>query len=155
MGMGKEFREFISKGNVVDLAVGVVIGAAFGKIVSKFVENLIMPFIGLLTPSGDWRNFGITLSEGPLKVVEGMDDKAKAEALKDDVILKVGDFLDSSSERLKLRTQTGKLLFTAGELLPLIDIRADQDDQCASQDDACTDQLALARDLRLQLLDRK
>lgn len=48
MGLYKEFREFISRGNVVDLAVGVVIGAAFGKIVSSLVADLIMPPIGLL-----------------------------------------------------------------------------------------------------------
>src|SRR5262245_28111776 len=46
--MGKEFRAFIARGNVVDLAVGVIIGAAFGKIVTTLVEGIIMPPIGLL-----------------------------------------------------------------------------------------------------------
>lgn len=93
MAMGKEFKEFISKGNVVDLAIGVVIGAAFGKIVSKFVENIIMPFVSLLTPSGDWRNAGITLSQGPVKVTPAMTPAELAEAAKDDVVLKLGDFM--------------------------------------------------------------
>lgn len=93
MAMGKEFKDFISKGNVVDLAIGVVIGAAFGKIVSKFVDNIIMPFVGLLTPSGDWRNAGITLSEGPVKVAPGMNAAQLAEAAKDDVVIKIGDFM--------------------------------------------------------------
>jgi large conductance mechanosensitive channel len=48
MSWGKEFREFAVKGNVVDLAVGVIIGAAFGKIVSSFVADLVMPLIGIL-----------------------------------------------------------------------------------------------------------
>ena len=48
MGMVSEFKEFIARGNVVDLAVGVVIGAAFGKIVTAFVDKIIMPPIGLL-----------------------------------------------------------------------------------------------------------
>ncbi|MGV9009114.1 large-conductance mechanosensitive channel protein MscL [Brevundimonas sp.] len=48
MGMGTEFKEFISRGNVVDLAVGVIIGAAFGKIVTSLVEQVVMPPIGLL-----------------------------------------------------------------------------------------------------------
>ena len=48
MSVLKEFREFAVKGNVVDLAVGVVIGAAFGKIVSSFVEDVVMPPLGLL-----------------------------------------------------------------------------------------------------------
>ncbi|HHB1721855.1 TPA: large conductance mechanosensitive channel protein MscL, partial [Klebsiella aerogenes] len=48
MGMLKEFREFAMRGNVVDLAVGVIIGAAFGKIVSSLVADIIMPPLGLL-----------------------------------------------------------------------------------------------------------
>ena len=48
MGFLKEFKTFINQGNVVDLAVGVVIGAAFGKIVSSFVDDIISPIIGLL-----------------------------------------------------------------------------------------------------------
>ena len=46
--MVKEFKEFISKGNVIDLAVGVVIGGAFGKIVTSLVDNIIMPLVGLI-----------------------------------------------------------------------------------------------------------
>lgn len=59
MGMISEFKEFIAKGNVVDLAVGVVIGAAFGKIVSALVDGIIMPFIGMLTVGesvSDWKH---------------------------------------------------------------------------------------------------
>lgn len=48
MGIGTEFKQFISRGNVVDLAVGVIIGAAFGKIVTSLVEQVVMPPIGLL-----------------------------------------------------------------------------------------------------------
>ncbi len=96
MGMKKEFGEFIAKGNVVDLAVGVVIGAAFGKIVTKFVENIIMPFVSLATPGGDWRNAGFTLSEGPVKVAPGMTPEQIAEAAKDDIIIKFGDFLGAA-----------------------------------------------------------
>ncbi|MDB5228732.1 MAG: large conductance mechanosensitive channel protein MscL [Bacteroidota bacterium] len=48
MGMFKEFKDFAIKGNVVDLAVGVVIGAAFGKIVTSLVDNIIMPVVGIL-----------------------------------------------------------------------------------------------------------
>ena len=96
MGMKQEFGEFIAKGNVLDLAIGVVIGAAFGKIVSKFVENIIMPFVSLMTPSGDWRSAGITLSEGPVKVAPGMTPEQLVEAGKDDIIVKLGDFLGAS-----------------------------------------------------------
>ena len=61
--MFKEFREFAVKGNVVDLAIGVIIGAAFGKIVTAMVNDIIMPFVSLILPSGEWRSAAITLSE--------------------------------------------------------------------------------------------
>ncbi len=54
--MIKEFKQFISKGNVVDLAVGVVIGSAFGKIVSSLVDNIIMPLVGILIGGIDFSN---------------------------------------------------------------------------------------------------
>jgi large conductance mechanosensitive channel len=61
MGMVSEFKEFIAKGNVVDLAVAVVIGAAFGKIVTAFVERIVMPPLGLLTGGVDFSEWVITL----------------------------------------------------------------------------------------------
>ena len=61
MGMASEFREFIAKGNVVDLAVGVVIGAAFGKIVNTLVEKVIMPPIGLAIGGVDFARLSIVL----------------------------------------------------------------------------------------------
>ncbi|MBJ6983494.1 large-conductance mechanosensitive channel protein MscL [Luteimonas sp. MC1750] len=61
MGMISEFREFAMRGNVIDLAVGVVIGAAFGKIVTALVDNVIMPPIGLLIGGVDFSDLAITL----------------------------------------------------------------------------------------------
>ena len=60
--MIKEFREFIQRGNVVDLAVAVVIGVAFGKIVTSFVEDILMPPIGLALGNVDFSNLFINLS---------------------------------------------------------------------------------------------
>ena len=58
MGVVKEFKEFAMKGNVVDLAVGVIIGAAFGKIVASVVEDLIMPVVGRVMPAGsNWQTY--------------------------------------------------------------------------------------------------
>jgi large conductance mechanosensitive channel len=59
--MSSDFKDFIAKGNVVDLAVAVVIGGAFGKIVTALVEGVIMPLVGMAVPGGDWR----ALSIGP------------------------------------------------------------------------------------------
>ena len=59
-----EFREFALKGNVVDLAVGVIIGAAFGKIVSALVENVLMPPIGFLLKGVDFKDLAVNLGTG-------------------------------------------------------------------------------------------
>lgn len=63
MGMFSEFKEFAMRGNVIDLAVGVVIGAAFGKIVTALVDQVIMPPIGLLIGGVDFSDWAITLRE--------------------------------------------------------------------------------------------
>jgi large conductance mechanosensitive channel len=63
MGMIKEFREFAMKGNVVDMAVGIIIGAAFGKIVSSLVSDVIMPPIGMLLGNVDFSSLAWTLRD--------------------------------------------------------------------------------------------
>ena len=60
--MFKEFKEFISKGNMIDMAVGIIIGVAFGKIITSLVEDVIMPPIGLLLGKVDFANLFISLS---------------------------------------------------------------------------------------------
>ena len=76
----KEFREFVSRGNVVDLAVGVIIGAAFGKIVSSLVENIIMPPLGMALSGVNFTDLGLTIGHAP-------DGKA--------VMVKYGAFIQS------------------------------------------------------------
>lgn len=61
--MFKEFKNFAIKGNVIDMAVGIVIGTAFGKIVSSFVSDIIMPPIGVLTGGVDFSNLSIILKK--------------------------------------------------------------------------------------------
>jgi large conductance mechanosensitive channel len=80
MGIGAEFKEFAMKGSVVDLAVGVIVGAAFGKIVSSLVENIIMPPLGMAMSGVNFADLAVTLGTGP-------DGKA--------VLLKYGAFLQS------------------------------------------------------------
>ena len=63
MGMMKEFKEFAMKGNVVDMAVGIVIGAAFGKIVSSFVKDVLMPPIGMLMGGVNFSDLSFVLKE--------------------------------------------------------------------------------------------
>src|ERR1700753_1846640 len=66
MRMLKDFKEFALKGNVLDLAVAVVIGAAFGKIVSSLVENIIMPLIGILLKGVDFTKLKITFGSAEI-----------------------------------------------------------------------------------------
>lgn len=63
MGFIKEFKEFAMRGNVIDMAVGIIIGAAFGKIVSSFVADIVMPPIGMLMGNVDFSELAITLRE--------------------------------------------------------------------------------------------
>jgi large conductance mechanosensitive channel len=72
MSMMQEFKAFAMKGNVVDMAVGIIIGAAFGKIVSSLVNDVLMPPLGLLIGGVDFSNLGVTLrqaTEGNAAVV--------------------------------------------------------------------------------------
>jgi len=71
MKMLKEFRDFISKGNVLDLAVAVIIGAAFGKIVTSFVNDILMPPIGILLGGVDFKDLHIVL-KGSVTLNYGM-----------------------------------------------------------------------------------
>ncbi len=66
----KEFKEFIRRGNVIDLAVGVIIGTAFGKIISSLVNDIIMPPIGLLLGKVDFSNLFATLSGDSYKTLQ-------------------------------------------------------------------------------------
>jgi large conductance mechanosensitive channel len=78
MSWASEFREFAVKGNVVDLAVGVIIGAAFGKIVDSLVNDLVMPVIGRLIGGVDFSNLYIPLATIPANVVPTLDALKKA-----------------------------------------------------------------------------
>ncbi len=80
MGLAAEFREFASKGNVVDLAVGVIIGAAFGRIVDSLVKDLIMPVIGLVTGGLDFSNHFIVLRTLPANFAGPMTYEALTKA---------------------------------------------------------------------------
>jgi len=63
MSIIKEFKEFAMRGNVVDMAVGIIIGSAFGKIVTSLVNDIIMPPIGLLLGGVDFKSFAITIKQ--------------------------------------------------------------------------------------------
>lgn len=86
MGMLKEFKEFAVKGNVVDMAVGILIGGAFGKIVSSFVSDVVMPPIGMALGGVDFKDLQIVLQEA---VMEG------EEVLTELVAVRYGSFIQT------------------------------------------------------------
>lgn len=78
MGMAQEFKEFAIKGNVIDLAVGVIIGAAFSKIVDSMVSDLILPVVGAIFGKIDFSNLFITLAAVPPGTATTLDALKKA-----------------------------------------------------------------------------
>lgn len=92
MGMISEFKDFALKGNVVDMAVGIVIGAAFGKIVTSLVENIIMPPIGLLMGGVDFSQMGLKLQDG---VAETTDEAGEVVPAVAEVVVGYGEFINT------------------------------------------------------------
>ena len=86
MGMMSEFKEFAMKGNVVDLAVGVIIGAAFGKIVSSLVDGVIMPIVGNIVGGVNFKDLAYPLA--PAVITEGKETAAA-------VLIKYGAFIQT------------------------------------------------------------
>jgi len=84
----KDFKEFAVRGNVIDLAVGIIIGAAFGKIISSVVNDIIMPPIGLLVGGIDFKDIAVTMKNAVV-------DPATGKILKEAVTLKVGNFIQT------------------------------------------------------------
>ncbi|MEM6844543.1 MAG: large-conductance mechanosensitive channel protein MscL [Bacteroidota bacterium] len=82
MGLVKEFKAFVMKGNIIDLAVAVIIGAAFGKIVSSFVADVLMPPIGILLGGVDFTDLMIPLQKA---ATEGEED----------VVIRIGVFIQN------------------------------------------------------------
>ena len=80
MGMMGEFKDFVSRGNVLDLAVGVIIGAAFGKIVTSLTEDMIMPVIGVVTGGVDFTNKFVVLGKVPDTYKGSLTDYAALKA---------------------------------------------------------------------------
>lgn len=79
MGLIKEFKEFAVKGNVMDMAVGVIIGGAFGKIVSSLVDDVLMPLVGMITGNIDFTTLAFKIGEG-----------------EDAAVLKYGNFIQNT-----------------------------------------------------------
>jgi large conductance mechanosensitive channel len=89
MSLGKEFKEFISRGNVVDLAVGVIIGGAFGAIVTSLVKDVVMPPISYLMS-------GVDVSSWKYVIAKAITDDGGKEVVRPEVALTYGNFLQAT-----------------------------------------------------------
>ena len=92
--MWKEFKEFAFKGNVLDMSIGVIIGGAFGKIVTSLVNDIIMPFFGFLTAGTDFTSLKLVLSPAVLD--------AAGNVLKPEAALMYGNFIQNIFDFFKL-----------------------------------------------------
>ena len=88
MSLASEFKEFAMKGNVLDMAVGIVIGVAFGKIISSFVADILMPPLGMLMGKVDFTNWFVSLSGGDYATLKAAKDAGA-------VTLNYGAFLNT------------------------------------------------------------
>jgi large conductance mechanosensitive channel len=139
----KEFREFIARGNVVDLAVAVVIGAAFGKIVTTFAESVLMPPIGMLTGGIDFaslfyvldRSKGIPASLAEAKT-QGIPVIAYGQLITDIVNFLIVAFavflIVKQVNRLKSKQDTGPTTKDCPQCLSTIPLKATRCSQCTS-----------------------
>ena len=93
MGFIKEFKEFAMKGNVMDMAVGVIIGGAFGKIVSSLVDDVLMPVIGKLTGGVSFVDLFVTLGDGNFKSLAAAKEAGAAVFAYGQFIQNIVDFL--------------------------------------------------------------
>ena len=93
MSFISEFKEFIAKGSVIDLAVGVIIGGAFGKIVDSMIDDIIMPIVGKVVGNVDFSNIYFPLSEAVAKAKEANPSLPLLEAKKLGSVLAFGNFI--------------------------------------------------------------
>lgn len=92
MGFIQEFKEFAVKGNVMDLAVGVIIGGAFGKIVDSVVKDLVMPLVSAIIGSPDFSNMYVVLKDPTSSITNGMA-LADAQTVENAVVFAYGNFI--------------------------------------------------------------
>ena len=93
MGFVQEFKDFAMRGNLVDLAVGVVIGAAFGKVVTSFIDGMVMPLIGMLTGGVDFNNVYLPLTDEVRAALAANPGLTLEEAKKLGAVIAYGSFI--------------------------------------------------------------
>ena len=138
MNFFAEFRKFIARGNVLDLAIGVVIGAAFGKIVTSLTESIIMPFIGWLFGDVDFSNYFLRLGEVPEGYSGSLTNYSE---LKEAGVAMIGygDFLTQLVNFAIIAFALFLLLKTVNRVLDEMQSKQGEAEDSAKQEDIPTD----------------
>lgn len=138
MGLGTEFRKFVARGNVLDLAVGVVIGAAFGKITTALTESILMPIIGWIFGDVDFSNWFVRLGPIPDGYTGSITNYP---ALKQAGVLMIGygEFLTHVLNFLIIAFALFMLLKAANRAMEEIHRKQDESDDTSKDDDVPTD----------------
>lgn len=138
MGLGKEFKKFVARGNVIDLAVGVVIGAAFGRITTSLAEGVIMPFVGWLFGDIDFSNKFIRLGPIPDGYVGSLANYAE---LKEAGVQMIGygDLITQMINFLLIAFAVFMLVRTANRAMDEMQELAGQTDDSTQNPDVPTD----------------
>ena len=140
MSIASEFKEFAMRGSVVDLAVGVVIGAAFGNIVTAFVDKVIMPPIGLMIGGVDFADWVITLREA---AVDAAGEEIPA------VVIGIGEFLNAVIQFLIIAFA----IFMVVKGINRMNRKAAEEDEPAAPE-APSEDVVLLREIRDSLKNR-
>ncbi len=140
--MLKEFKQFIARGNVIDLAVGVIIGAAFGAITKSLVDDLVMPVIGLLIGNVDFGNLFLTLHPGKLAGPAATLAEAKAAGA---VTVNYGQFINVVLNFLLIALAVFGLVKVVNQ------IRGQQRDETETEAAPPPEDILLLREIRDQL----
>jgi large conductance mechanosensitive channel len=151
MGFLGEFKKFIARGNVLDLAVGVIIGAAFGKIVTSLTEAIIMPFIGWLFGALDFSNWFIRLGSLPEGYNGAPNDYAALKAA-GATMIGYGDLLTQLVNFLIVAFALFLLIRTVNKLLD--EMHAKQKADAATAETPVDPQLELLKEIRDELRKR-
>lgn len=138
MNLFAEFRKFIARGNVLDLAIGVVIGAAFGKIVTSLTESIIMPFIGWIFGDVDFSNYFLRLGSIPAGYKGSLTNYAELKQA-GVAMIGYGDFLTQLVNFLIVAFALFMLLKTVNRVLDEMHDLQGQSEDSASQDNIPTD----------------
>ncbi|KRH78579.1 large-conductance mechanosensitive channel [Ferrovum sp. JA12] len=147
MGILKDFKEFAMKGNVIDLAVAVIIGGAFGKIVTSLVEDLIMPLISAIIGKIDFSNLYIVLGDLPAGAADNLDNLKKLKI----PVLAYGHFITVSIDFLILAF----IIFLMVRLVTHLKHQSKEEDNTEVVATPTSEEILLLREIRDSLQTKK